>query len=770
MSETYRALTRKYRPRSFDDVVSQEHIINTLRNAIEQNRISHAYLFCGPRGVGKTTMARVVARMINGVGMDVDGEALGRTLDIIEIDAASNSGVEDVRSLRDGVRIPPQTGKYKVYIIDEVHMLSKQAFNALLKTLEEPPEHVKFIFATTEPHKVLATVLSRVQRFDFRRIKVSEMVDRLRFICNEEKIKIDDESLHLIGRKADGALRDALSILDQVIAFCGDDIKYDAVLNALNAISNDKLFEIIECSVSRDASRGMHIVHELLLQGHDIQEFLVSITEHIRNMYFSRFATTEGTLLEVTTEEKKRLLEASKQFTEQDLLRMMHLTSEAQVKIRDSQQPRVLLEITILKLIMMDRAEGLNELLAELRELKKKTSLTGDFANSETTVSKSNSDSSNSNGKGAPAKKNGDAISDIAINPPRKSSAPGTDNFDSKTDTSSQKPVENNHNDTLPSNSSETPNSVIKPEIKDALFGKPAIKKSVIKDDDMAKSINPSVTDKIAESTEDKNHSTGAEKTSSVASQPKIEDRLDKQGVHGQDTITTQNQGTQSHPGKKSESKAPLVSDSDSSVNSKAGAFLGGAAVKASHSGSKVQKNASNNTNGTPGTVSDSGSDFNSRASSNGAISSNLGDNAGGNTVGKNPVNASESTSEVNKNFIPRQLIESRYEQWIAEVRKVCPQFVAISLIKTRLIETGEDFVVIECQDKLVEQLFDEHNENLTACLAKVIERNVSIKTKVIVTQSTSSTNDPFASLKQLQELNPVVKTIVDVLGAELEY
>jgi len=209
MSESYRALTRKYRPRSFDDVVSQQHIISTLRNAIDQNRIS-----------------------------------------IIEIDAASNSGVDDVRLLRDGVRVPPQQGRFKVYIIDEVHMLSKAAFNALLKTLEEPPEHVKFIFATTEPHKVLPTVMSRVQRFDFRRIKVSEIVDRLRYICEQEKITIDDASMHLIGRKADGALRDALSILDQVIAFCGDDIQYDTVLDALNVISNDRLFELTVCLVS----------------------------------------------------------------------------------------------------------------------------------------------------------------------------------------------------------------------------------------------------------------------------------------------------------------------------------------------------------------------------------------------------------------------------------------------------------------------------------------------------------------------------------------
>ncbi len=666
MSESYRALTRKYRPKSFDDVVSQEHIINTLRNAIEQNRISHAYLFCGPRGVGKTTMARVVARMINGVGMDVDGEALGRTLDIIEIDAASNSGVDDVRSLREGVRVPPQSGKYKVYIIDEVHMLSKQAFNALLKTLEEPPEHVKFIFATTEPHKVLATVLSRVQRFDFRRIKVSEMVDRLRFICNEEKINIDDESLHLIGRKADGALRDALSILDQVIAFCGDDVKFEAVLNALNAISNDKLFELIDCSVSRDASRGMHIVHDLLLKGHDIQEFLVSITEHIRNMYFSRFATTEGTLLEVTNEEKKRLLEASKQFTEQDLLRMMHLTSEAQVKIRDSQQPRVLLEITILKLIMMDRAEGLNELLAELRELKKKTSLTGLGVESGTTSSDSDGLATDNPNQRSPASSAGQQKNTKPVIPTQESAEITSDDIVPSNSTSNSRETTENQqkNPDSVSKSAEKSTSEQNPVVKDALFGNPAIKKGAIKNS-----------------------------------------------------------------------------------NKEASAGLP-----------------------TPDAVSDPGENFNSTGLSNGNDSSKSGEISNGNSSPNASADSHENPSEENKNVISRELIESRYDQWISEVRKVCPQFIAISLIKTRLIETGEDFVVIECQDKLIEQLFEEHNENLTACMAKVIERNVTIKTKVIITQSSKSSNDPFASLKELQEMNPVVKTIVDVLGAELEY
>lgn len=242
MSNSYRALTRKYRPQSFEDIVSQEHVSSTLLNAVQQNRLSHAYMFCGPRGVGKTTMARVLARVINGIDDRVDGEALNQTLNIIEIDAASNNKVEDVHHLRESVRIPPQNGRYKIFIVDEVHMLSKAAFNALLKTLEEPPEYAIFIFATTEPHKVLPTILSSVQRFDFKRISVDEIVHRLEKITHDEGISIDHESLHVIAKKADGALRDALGLLDQAIAFCGDTITYEAVLKALNVVGSDRLF------------------------------------------------------------------------------------------------------------------------------------------------------------------------------------------------------------------------------------------------------------------------------------------------------------------------------------------------------------------------------------------------------------------------------------------------------------------------------------------------------------------------------------------------
>ncbi len=370
MSSHYRALTRTYRPQTFDDVVSQEHVSSTLKNAIKQNRLSHAYMFCGPRGVGKTTMARVLARAINEIDERVDGEALSQTLNVVEIDAASNNKVEDVHHLREIVRVPPQSGKYKIFIIDEVHMLSKHAFNALLKTLEEPPAHAIFIFATTEPHKVLPTILSRVQRFDFKRITIDEIISRLRVICEKEGIKIDEESLHTIARKADGALRDALGLMDQAVAFCGMDIRYDQLTAALNVVGNDELFDVTQAVIARDSKFGLLLVDRLMKAGTDIQEFLVSMTMHLRNLYVAKQGTGLH-LIEATEDTRQRYFETSATFSEDDLMRMLHLVSEAQMKIKEVQQPRVYFEILILKLIHMSRSRELAELLDGLNVLKK---------------------------------------------------------------------------------------------------------------------------------------------------------------------------------------------------------------------------------------------------------------------------------------------------------------------------------------------------------------------------------------------------------------
>jgi DNA polymerase III subunit gamma/tau len=370
MNENYRALTRKYRPQSFEDIVSQEHVSNTLKNAIKNNRLSHAYMFCGPRGVGKTTMARVLARVVNDVDAGVDGESLSRTLNIVEMDAASNRKIEDVRSLKEVIRVPPQNGKYKIFIIDEVHMLTKEAFNALLKTLEEPPPHAIFIFATTEPHKVLPTILSRVQRFDFKRISVAEIVERLNVIAKNESINIDDESLHVIAKRADGALRDALGLMDQAIAFCGSVIEYKELLGALNVVDKDHLFTFMEAVCEKNAHAGLELIRDLLQSGTDIQEFLVTLTEHIRNLYVAH-SSKRLHLVEATEETKQRYLSQAKEFSEDDLMRMLHLVSETQHKLKEAQQPKVHFEILMLKLIHMSRTKELNVLVSELQELKK---------------------------------------------------------------------------------------------------------------------------------------------------------------------------------------------------------------------------------------------------------------------------------------------------------------------------------------------------------------------------------------------------------------
>ena len=378
---SYQVTARKWRPMVFEDVIGQSHITNTLRNAIATNRVAHAFIFSGTRGCGKTTTARILAKALN-CASPVDNNpdntcayceeiTAGRSLDVIEIDGASNRGIDEIRDLRDSVRYAPTHGKFKIYIIDEVHMLTKEAFNALLKTLEEPPSHVIFIFATTEVHKVPMTILSRCQRFDFRRISIEEIIGRLRFIASEEHVTIDDEALTVIAKKGDGSMRDAQSIFDQVRSYCGNEIRVSDILSVLNAVDQEQYFKVSTLIKERNVQGGIELVNELMQSGHDLREFVEGLAEHFRNILIAK--STESTnLIETSEIYKKRYESVSKESTEQDLLRLIKIAQELEHSIRWVAQPRYKLEIALVQMIRMERSVRIEDLLSQLGELKKK--------------------------------------------------------------------------------------------------------------------------------------------------------------------------------------------------------------------------------------------------------------------------------------------------------------------------------------------------------------------------------------------------------------
>ena len=383
-TQRYLVTARKYRPQRFEELVAQEHVTETLKNAVRFDRLAHAYLFSGPRGVGKTTAARILAKAINcTTPLEQRGGAEpcrecdscrtfeeGRSLNIIEIDAASNNKVDDVRDLRETVRIPPQGARKKVYIVDEVHMLSTAAFNALLKTLEEPPPHVLFIFATTEPHKVLPTILSRCQRFDFRRIAVPEIVARLRGISREENITADEASLMLLARKGDGALRDALSVFDQAVSLCGTDLRYAELAQALGVVDVDLYFDVTNFVANRDAAGMLRLVDGIVRSGYDLQEFLAGLAEHLRNLLVA-LAMTDTSLIEAAENTRERYATASAAFTEADLLRLLTLVSDTEEAIKNSPQPRLRLETALLKMASISLAADLREAIEKIERLEK---------------------------------------------------------------------------------------------------------------------------------------------------------------------------------------------------------------------------------------------------------------------------------------------------------------------------------------------------------------------------------------------------------------
>ncbi len=346
METTYTVSARKYRPQRFEAVVGQQHITETLENAVKKGHMAQAMLFCGPRGVGKTTCARILARLINEVHTGPD---LDYSLNIFELDAASNNSVEDIRQLIEQVRFAPQVGKFKVYIIDEVHMLSSAAFNAFLKTLEEPPRHAIFILATTEKHKVLPTILSRCQIFDFKRIGVEDIAKHLAFVASKEGIVAEPEALHMIAQKADGALRDSLSIFDRIAAFSSGDITYASVVENLQILDYDVYFNVVDKFKANDVPGVLLDFHDVLSKGFDAHLFLVGLTGHVRDVLMAHHPSTVH-LLEVPDSVKRRYAEQAQTISAGFLARAMKRLTECESKYKQSYNPRLQLEVALIEL------------------------------------------------------------------------------------------------------------------------------------------------------------------------------------------------------------------------------------------------------------------------------------------------------------------------------------------------------------------------------------------------------------------------------------
>ncbi len=375
----YIVTARKWRPQRFDEVVGQEHITATLKNAIRNNRIAHAYLFTGPRGVGKTTTARILAKTLNCLNPK-DAEPCNvcemctsiftaQSLDIIEIDGASNRGIDEIRVLRESVKYTPTKGKYKVYIIDEVHMLTRESFNAFLKTLEEPPAHTIFIFATTDVHKVPLTIISRCQRFDFRRIQLHAIKELLSKIAKDEKIEIDDKSLTIIARKADGALRDAESYFDQIVSFCGNKIDPETVSHMLNLVDDELYFMISDAALNKNFKTVFEVTRLLYENGWDFIDFMDGLTEHFRNI-LTITLTGKTDLIESAEIYKTKYTDYLNKFTEGDLLRILNFLNKTQQELRYSQNQKLKVEISLSHLIGIEKTSTISEIIKDLSEKK----------------------------------------------------------------------------------------------------------------------------------------------------------------------------------------------------------------------------------------------------------------------------------------------------------------------------------------------------------------------------------------------------------------
>src|SRR5947207_1721211 len=377
---SYQVIARKYRPQRFSDVVGQEHVTRTLANAIQQNRIAHAYLFCGPRGTGKTTIARIFAKCLNCTGgrkADFDDAdprcreiAEGRSLDVIEIDGASNRGIEEIRELRDTVKYAPSASKHKIYIIDEVHMLTKEAFNALLKTLEATPAHVKFMFATTEPEKVLPTILSRCQRFALRRIPVALIVKHLGDIARLENVQIDDAALHAIARGADGGMRDAECALDQLISFCGEKIVEEDVLSMFGLTAQSQILALSGAVLKGDSETVLRELNDLSKHGKDLGRLLADVLSHLRNLLVYQVSKGDLRLLEASESEAAGLKAEAALISTDSLTRVMEVLTDFESRLREAASKKIFIEVALLKAIQIRNAVSIDTVITELQQLR----------------------------------------------------------------------------------------------------------------------------------------------------------------------------------------------------------------------------------------------------------------------------------------------------------------------------------------------------------------------------------------------------------------
>jgi DNA polymerase-3 subunit gamma/tau len=376
---SYLVISRKYRPQRFNEVVGQSHISLTLQNAIKSNRISHAYLFTGSRGIGKTSTARILAKSLNCLnptkGYNPCNECqncieitAGRSIDVLEIDGASNRGIDQIRDLRENVKYPPSNSKYRIFIIDEVHMLTKEAFNALLKTLEEPPEHTIFIFATTEPQKIPATIISRCQRYDFRRIPTSQIVSQLKNITESENIEVPESVLIILAKKSEGSMRDAESLLDQLISFSGGKITEESAKQILGLIDFEYLIKVGNIIHNKDQKSLLQIAEEIFSSGIDIGDFLNSLSEHFRNLLAVKISGSAD-VLELPEDTKTQYAGESEKWDSKDLLRLINIVSDSQIRLKSSLNHRTHLEFTLLKMGAMDNAVTIQEILGKLNSI-----------------------------------------------------------------------------------------------------------------------------------------------------------------------------------------------------------------------------------------------------------------------------------------------------------------------------------------------------------------------------------------------------------------